>query len=74
MRTPLYGVVGITTLLLEDKDITSKHEKLLKSLKFSGDYLLDLINKVLKIGKIESKNEKLAKTPTNLRLLSETTS
>ncbi|MEW7278884.1 response regulator [Aquimarina sp. 2201CG1-2-11] len=71
LRTPLYGVVGITTLLLEDKDITSKHEKLLKSLKFSGDYLLDLINKVLKIGKIESKNEKLAKTPTNLRLLSE---
>ncbi|WP_108867360.1 response regulator [Aquimarina aquimarini] len=66
LRTPLYGVVGITTLLLEEKDISGKHKKLLDSLKFSGDYLLDLINKVLKISKIESNNEKLTKTSTNL--------
>ncbi|KZS42135.1 hypothetical protein AWE51_01440 [Aquimarina aggregata] len=71
LRTPLYGVVGITTLLLEDNDILAKHKKLLNSLKFSGDYLLDLINKVLKISKIESNKEELAKTPTNLALLSQ---
>ncbi|MBL0683125.1 tetratricopeptide repeat-containing hybrid sensor histidine kinase/response regulator [Aquimarina mytili] len=71
LRTPLYGVVGITTLLMEDSDITTKHKKLLNSLKFSGDYLLDLINKVLKISKIESDNEKLTKTPTNLLQLSQ---
>ncbi len=70
LRTPLYGVVGITTLLLEENDIPVKHKKLLNSLKFSGDYLLDLINKVLKISKIESKNEKLTHTPTNLFRLS----
>ena len=70
LRTPLYGVVGITTLLLEEKDIAAKHKKLLDSLKFSGDYLLDLINKVLKISKIESNKEKLTKTPTNLFELS----
>ena len=71
LRTPLYGVVGITTLLMEEKDISEKHQKLLSSLKFSGDYLLDLINKVLKISKIESNNEKITKTPTNLKQLSE---
>ncbi len=71
LRTPLYGVVGITTLLLEDKDISRKNKKLLNSLKFSGDYLLDLINKVLKISKIESNKEKLARTPTNLLQLSQ---
>ncbi len=71
LRTPLYGVVGITTLLLEEEDILAKHKKLLNSLKFSGDYLLDLINKVLKISKIESKAEKLTKTPTNLFELSQ---
>ncbi|GAA4271829.1 ATP-binding protein [Aquimarina gracilis] len=70
LRTPLYGVVGITTLLLEEQDIQEKHKKLLNSLKFSGDYLLDLINKVLKISKIESNTEKLTKTPTNLIELS----
>ncbi len=71
LRTPLYGVVGITTLLLEEKDILAKHKKLLNSLKFSGDYLLDLINKVLKISKIESNTEKLTKTPTDLLQLSQ---
>ncbi len=71
LRTPLYGVVGITTLLLEENDIATKHKKLLNSLKFSGDYLLDLINKVLKISKIESDKEKLTKTPTNLSQLSQ---
>ncbi|WP_226294010.1 response regulator [Aquimarina algicola] len=71
LRTPLYGVVGISTLLLEDTDIADKHKKLLNSLKFSGDYLLDLINKVLKISKIESNNEKITKTPTNLAKLSQ---
>ncbi|WP_109300700.1 response regulator [Aquimarina sp. AU474] len=71
LRTPLYGVVGITTLLLEEKDIAAKHKKLLNSLKFSGDYLLDLINKVLKISKIESNTEKLTKTPTDLLQLSQ---
>ncbi|MCK8520520.1 response regulator [Aquimarina sp. D1M17] len=71
LRTPLYGVVGITSLLLEDKEMPSKHKKLLNSLKFSGDYLLDLINKVLKISKIESNKEKLTKTPTDLSQLAQ---
>jgi signal transduction histidine kinase/CheY-like chemotaxis protein len=60
LRTPLYGVIGLSTLLLEDKALKS-HEKDLKSLKFSADYLLALINDVLHLNKIDSKtveNEK----------------
>jgi len=71
LRTPLYGVVGITSLLLEDKDVLDKHKQLLGSLKFSGDYLLNLINNVLQISKIESNKVRLAKTPTNLFKLSQ---
>ncbi|MFL1895573.1 ATP-binding protein [Aquimarina sp. 2-A2] len=71
LRTPLYGVVGITSLLLEEEDIHEKHKKLLSSLKFSGDYLLNLINNVLQISKIEAKNIKLTNTPTNLFKLSQ---
>ncbi|WP_298540567.1 response regulator [uncultured Aquimarina sp.] len=71
LRTPLYGVVGITSLLLEDKDVLEKHRQLLGSLKFSGDYLLNLINNVLQISKIESNKVRLAKTPTNLFKLSQ---
>ena len=53
LRTPLYGVVGLTSLLLEEnKD--KKLEEDLKSLKFSADYLLALINDVLQMNKMES--------------------
>ena len=55
LRTPLYGVIGLSSLLLEDPSLKS-HEKDLKSLKFSANYLLALINDVLNISKIESYN------------------
>lgn len=71
LRTPLYGVVGITTLLLEDNSIQKKHKKLLGSLKFSGDYLLNLVNNVLQISKIESKKVELKESPTNLLKLAQ---
>ncbi|MBT0606944.1 response regulator [Aequorivita echinoideorum] len=54
LRTPLYGVIGLSTILLEDEGLKD-HEKDLKHLKFSADYLLALINDVLQISKIESK-------------------
>lgn len=53
LRTPLYGVVGLTSLLLEDSK-NEKQKEDLKSLKFSADYLLALINDVLQMNKMES--------------------
>lgn len=53
LRTPLYAVTGLTHLLLEDNP--GEHQKdHLKSLKFSGDYLLNFINDILQINKIEA--------------------
>lgn len=53
LRTPLYGVIGLSTILMEDPALKS-HEQDIKSLKFSADYLLALINDVLQISKIDS--------------------
>lgn len=58
IRTPLYGVVGLTSLLLEDESL-AKHKTDLRSLKFSADYLLALINDVLQMNKMESNRVKL---------------
>jgi signal transduction histidine kinase/CheY-like chemotaxis protein len=55
LRTPLYGVIGLSSILLENEDL-KKHEKDLKSLKFSANYLLTLINDLLHISKIENNN------------------
>ena len=52
LRTPLYGVIGITNIILDEhKELgNSAH---LKSLKFSAKYLLSLVNDILQINKIE---------------------
>ncbi len=66
LRTPLYGVIGLTSILMEDKTLTS-HEHDLKSLKFSADYLLALINDVLQMNKMESNLLKLENLSFNLK-------
>lgn len=54
LRTPLYGVIGITNILLDEhKELTNSPH--LKSLKFSAKYLLSLVNDILQINKIEEK-------------------
>jgi hypothetical protein len=58
LRTPLYAVTGLTNMLLEEnpKEHQIPH---LKSLKFSGDYLLTFINDILQINKIEANKVEL---------------
>ena len=53
LRTPLYAVTGLTHLLLEE-DPGDHQKEHLKSLKFSGDYLLNFINDILQINKIDA--------------------
>ncbi len=67
LRTPLYGVVGLTSLMLEKNSLCEEDQKLLKSLKYSGDYLLNLVNDILQMGKIESENVELKNVSVNLK-------
>lgn len=55
IRTPLYGIIGLIDLLvLEHKEF--KNNQKMKSLNFSANYLLMLINDVLQTNKLESRN------------------
>ncbi|MCK0158454.1 ATP-binding protein [Cellulophaga sp. F20128] len=53
LRTPLYAVTGLTNLLLDENPNESQKDHL-KSLKFSGDYLLNFINDILQVNKIDA--------------------
>lgn len=65
LRTPLYGVIGITNMLVDEhKDLAQSPH--LKSLKFSAKYLLSLINDVLQINKIEENRIVLEKKTFNI--------
>lgn len=53
LRTPLYGVIGITDLIFDEyKQIIDS--KPIEALRFSARYLLALINDVLQISKMEA--------------------
>ncbi|WP_396597862.1 ATP-binding protein [Dokdonia sp. R86516] len=66
LRTPLYGIIGLSSVFLEDPALKN-HTEDLKSLKFSADYLLALVNDILSLNKFDSKEgERIQKT--NFRL------
>ena len=66
LRTPLYAVTGLTNMLLDEEP--KKHQiPHLKSLKFSGDYLLTFINDILQINKIEANKVELDPEQFNLK-------
>lgn len=66
LRTPMYTVTGLTHLLLEEDPKPEQREHL-NSLKFSGEYLLSLINNILDLNKLEASKVELEKMPFNLR-------
>jgi hypothetical protein len=66
LRTPMYAVTGLTHLLLEDNPREDQKEHL-NSLKFSGEYLLSLINNILDLNKLEANKVEIEKKAFNLK-------
>ena len=66
LRTPLYAVTGLSNMLL-DEDPKPEQIQHLKSLKFSGDYLLTFINDILQINKIEANKVEIEPEQFNLK-------
>ncbi len=67
LRTPLYAVTGLTNMLMDESPKTEQIPHL-KSLKFSGDYLLAFINDILQINKIEANKVELDPEDFNLKM------
>ena len=65
LRTPLNAINGITYLLLQEKPKASQLQYL-KSLEFSGNYLLNFINDILEINRLESNKVQSEKISFNI--------
>ncbi len=66
LRTPLYAVTGLTHLLLEENPQEHQKEHL-TALKFSGDYLLNFINDILHLNKIDANKLETLNVEFNLK-------
>jgi signal transduction histidine kinase/ActR/RegA family two-component response regulator len=65
IRTPMNGILGFTQLLREPLDI-EKQEEFLRVIESSGLRMLNIINNIIDISKIESGQTKISVTPFNI--------
>jgi signal transduction histidine kinase/CheY-like chemotaxis protein len=71
LRTPLNAVLGFSQLMKNAPDVTAGQRSNLEIITHSGEYLLNLINNVLDISKIESGRVELEESPLDLHHLVE---
>ncbi len=62
IRTPMNGVIGFTELALDDSTISDRSRDYLNKIKMSANGLLEIINDILDISKIEAGKMDLEKT------------
>ncbi len=71
LRTPLNGVLGFAQVLLQDPRLEPEQREQVKTLHEAGRHLLDLVNGLLDLSKIEAGRLDLAPCPVALRPLLE---
>ena len=69
LRTPLNAVIGFSDVLLDRVfgELTSKQEEYLEDIRDSGQHLLELLNEILDLSKIEAGKMQLELANTSLR-------
>ena len=66
IRTPMNAIIGFTDLALKHMDDRERLEEYLKNISVSGRHLLNLINNVLEMSRIESGKLELEEKPGNM--------
>lgn len=72
LRTPMNGVLGMTTLLL-DTALDDEQQSLVGTIRASGDALLTIIDQILDFSKIEANKLELEEVNFDLRVMVEET-
>jgi signal transduction histidine kinase/DNA-binding response OmpR family regulator len=69
LRTPLNAILGFTQLMEHDRSLSLEHQQYLGTIGRSGEHLLDLINDILAMSKIEAGRISLNETNFDLQIL-----
>jgi len=69
LRTPLNAILGYAQILKRQRNLTNKQRQQLEILYGSGEHLLNLINDILDVGKIEAQKMEVEISTFNLSVL-----
>ncbi|MDJ0649042.1 MAG: ATP-binding protein [Xenococcaceae cyanobacterium MO_188.B19] len=72
LRTPLNAILGFSNLMARDTSVSSEQKEYVGIINRSGEHLLNLINDVLEMSKIEAGKTTLNPEPFNLNQLLQT--
>ena len=67
IRTPMNAILGYTDIGLRHADDTEQAQASFKKIKMAGNHLLNLINDILEMSRIESGKVELTETPLDMR-------
>lgn len=67
IRTPMNGVVGMTDILLDTTELTGEQQSYVQIIRKSGETLLNIINDILDLSKIEAGRTELQEHTFDLR-------
>ena len=69
LRTPLNAVIGFSDVLLERMfgELNERQDEYLRDIRSSGHHLLELINEILDLSKVEAGRMDLERSPVSLR-------
>jgi signal transduction histidine kinase len=69
IRTPMNAIIGYTDILAKYRQDEKEFERCTDNIRASGKYLLDLINNVLEMARIESGVEEIKEEPCDIRTI-----
>ena len=67
IRTPMNAIIGYTGIIMDEKGLPDKVYEYLHKIHVSGNHLLDLINDILDMSRIESGKMELEPKPTDIQ-------
>ncbi|MFN3926675.1 MAG: PAS domain S-box protein [Pseudanabaenaceae cyanobacterium] len=71
IRTPMNAVLGMTHLVLQDSYLSAEHREALETVESSGKALLNILNDILDLSKIESGKLELENRPFDIRQITQ---
>ncbi len=69
IRTPMNAIIGLSRILSTSSPLTERQREMVRTLQISADSLLELINDLLDISKIESRTLELETIPFDMKRL-----
>jgi len=71
LKSPLNSIIGFTGFIQEDKDIAPRHQKYLRNISKASNHILNLVNDLLDLARLETGKLTIDHIPCDLRTLIE---